>query len=113
MKSQRSGKLPLQTMMNPWENISGMTLRDDKHLDEATDKAVHPFINTTYKVEPSIPKSSSKLTFNELVASHSPPLFPIRLAKSNKKDQKKVLETFWKVHVHIPLLDAIKNCLGT
>ena len=39
-----------------------------------------------------------------------PPSFPSRFAKSNKEEQEKeILETFCKVEVNIPLLDAIKQ----
>ena len=39
-----------------------------------------------------------------------PPPFPSRFAKSTKEEQEKdILETFRKVEVNIPLLDAIKQ----
>ena len=109
LKAQRPGKITSQTVMNPRENASAMTLKGSKHLDDSTNKVAHPSLDTTLEVEPSIPKNAPKVTFKELVASH-PPLFPSRLAKSNKEDQEKeMLETFPKVHVNIPLLDAIKQ----
>ena len=38
-----------------------------------------------------------------------PPYFPSRFAKSKKEEQEKdILETFRKVEVNIPLIDAIK-----
>ena len=37
------------------------------------------------------------------------PPFPSRLAKSKEEQEKEILDTFRKVEVNIPLLDAIKQ----
>ena len=37
------------------------------------------------------------------------PFFPTRLNKSKREKEKEILETFHKIEVNIPLLDAIKQ----
>ena len=106
IKAQRSGKLPSQTIMNTKKNASVITLRSGKQLEEVSSKPNEP---SQLETEPPKSKSPPKVTFKEPIASTIPPPFTSRLAKSNKEDhEKEVLETFRKVQVNIPLLDAIK-----
>ena len=52
-------------------------------------------------------KVTPKLSFPSYI---TPPPFPSRLAKSKKEEQEnEILDTFKKVQVNIPLLDAIKQ----
>ena len=50
----------------------------------------------------------SKPSFN--TSKYASPPFPSRLNKNKKEEQEKeILDTFWKVEVNIPLLDAIRQ----
>ena len=92
IRAQGSSKLPLQTMVNPHENVSVITLRSDKQVEEVPHKEENPSF-------PPITK---------IVITPSP--FPSRLANTIKDDQdKEVLETFRKVQDNVPLLDAIRQ----
>ena len=63
-----------------------------------------------HETAPPKPKNAPKVSFKEPLVTHIPPPFPTRLAKPNRYEQEnKVLETFRKVQVNIPLLDAIKQ----
>ena len=80
IKAQGSGKLPSQTMVNSRENISSITMRSGKQVEDGHPKAKNPFC-------PSIIKTMT-----------TPPPFPCRLASTKKDDQdKEVLDTFRKV----------------
>ncbi|XP_031127562.1 uncharacterized protein LOC116029656 [Ipomoea triloba] len=107
---ESQGKLPSQTVLNPKQNASAVTLRSGKELEEPTkvrskhnrdeenEKEVHPTQNDQQLVK----ESPDTLVI--------PPPFLSRLAKSKKvEEQKEILETFRKVEVNIPLLDAIKQ----
>ncbi|XP_031120219.1 uncharacterized protein LOC116023362 [Ipomoea triloba] len=92
---ESQGKLPSQTVVNPKKNASAITLRSGKELpkptqvrskhnrDEENEKEVHPPEN-----DQNIVKESPETLVEE---------------------QKEILETFQKVEVNIPLLDAIKQ----
>ena len=92
--------------MNPKENASVITRRSRIQLEEVSSKPNEP---SQLEIEPPKSKSPPKVTFKDPIASTIPPPFPSRLAKSNEDHEKEVLETFRKVQVNIPLLDAIKQ----
>ncbi|KAH9679091.1 protein kinase domain-containing protein [Citrus sinensis] len=80
LESQVLGRLPSQSEVNPKQNVSVVILRNAQP--------------TRAKPLPIV----------------IPPPFPSRFAKSKKEEQEKdILETFRKVEVNIPLLDAIKQ----
>ncbi|GKB66149.1 uncharacterized protein Tco_0927561, partial [Tanacetum coccineum] len=82
LESQASGKLPSQTVNNPKHNVSAITLRSGKVLEE------QPLKPSKRDLEKEIVKEGS----------------------SKKQEQEKeILETFRKVEVNIPHLDAIKQ----
>ncbi|CAN6576793.1 unnamed protein product [Malus baccata var. baccata] len=86
---REQGRLPSSTVVNPkggFESAKAMHLRSGKQVGS--------------DLKPS--KSRS----NEEEKGHSRPRF-----KQTKKEEaeKDILETFWKVQVNIPLLDAIKQ----
>ena len=92
IKAQGWGKLPSQTLVNSRENISSITFRSGKQVEDGNPKAENP----------SHPRIIKTVT--------SSPPFPSCLASTKKDDQdKEVLDTFRKVQVNIPLLDAIRQ----
>ncbi|KAH9802719.1 hypothetical protein KPL71_001504 [Citrus sinensis] len=123
------GKLPSQPEINPKENASAMSLRSGKQLEPLLAKPSK--VSTTSM--PSVTNSSPEaLPLTRKDDSHSalpvdpsgqvsipspriktlsiPPPFPSRFKQSKKEEQEKeILETFRKVEVNIPLLDAIKQ----
>ena len=105
IKAQGSGKLSFQTILNPKKNASVITLKSGKQLEEVSSKPNKP---SQLETKPPKSKSPPKVTFKDPIASTIPPPFPSRLAKSNTEEhEKEVLETFMKVQVNIPLVDAI------
>ena len=110
MQSRDSGKLPSQTIVNPRENVNAITLRSGKQLETPQKDNDQREENTiTSSSHPNEPKEkvSPKPYFPSYI---TPPSFPSSLAKSKKKEQEKeILDTFKKVQVNIPPLDAIKQ----
>ena len=123
-QSQNSDKLPSQAVQNP-KNVSAISLRSGKQCQGPQPVAPSSSANEPAKLH-SIPEKgddknlpnnfcageSSSTGNSDLQKQHIPPLpFPPR-AVSNKKmeeAEKEILETFRKVEVNIPLLDAIKQ----
>ncbi|KAJ9139867.1 hypothetical protein P3X46_030562 [Hevea brasiliensis] len=110
LKAQGSGKLPSQTVINPKENASAILLRSGKEVDNQTPhepmkkKKQGETESEVLEVEVSTGPKLNKVNNSIL------PPFPYRLAKTKKEEQEKeILETFRKVEVNIPLLDAIKQ----
>ncbi|XP_019173570.1 PREDICTED: uncharacterized protein LOC109169147 [Ipomoea nil] len=107
---ESQGKFPSQTVVNPKQNASAITLRSGKELQEPTQvKSIH---NRDEEKEKEVhpPQNDQKLVKEHPGAVVIPPLFPGRLAKSKKdEEQKEILDTFRKVEVNISLLDAIKQ----
>ena len=88
-------KLPSQTIVNPRENANAITLRREENTIASSS-------------HPNEPKE--KVTAKPFFPSYLTLPFPSRLAKSKKEEQEKeILDTFRKVEVNIPLLDAIKQ----
>ncbi|XP_062028611.1 uncharacterized protein LOC133744532 [Rosa rugosa] len=128
-KFHEQGKLPSGTIPNPhFEQAKVVTTRSGKTLvdlpkppkkistsileeeeDPATSKAqmTSPPSNAKPNIQGHISNS-----FNSVIAnpSSSPLPFPSRYAKSKKDEaEKAILETFKKVQINIPLLEAIKQ----
>ncbi|KAL7618583.1 hypothetical protein Lser_V15G01838 [Lactuca serriola] len=113
-------KLPSQTERN--HNVSEITLRSGKTLGERNPKRisreeedeviiVEPTKVVVPPKEPVVPNigqpESSNKTIKPLVI---PPPFPSRLAFSKKiEEENELFETFRKVQINIPLLNAIKQ----
>ena len=62
-----------------------------------------------HETAPPKPKNAPKVSFNEPLVTQIPPPFLTRLDANRDEQEKEVLETFRKVQVNIPLLDAIKR----
>ncbi|CAN6562537.1 unnamed protein product [Malus baccata var. baccata] len=130
------GRLPSSTVANPkggFETAKAITLRSGKQVgtepqasnssqkeDEKLLFEEEPQTSTTARMEHPLPqpscnskpyssaKVSSKPTLSSSIPLNVP--FPSRLKQSKKEENEKdILETFRKVQVNIPLLDAIKQ----
>jgi len=116
LQSQMQNRLPSQTYLNPKENVSAMTLRSGKELKEPRNsREVEPELEVE-EAEPELDKDSN-LTIKEIGEKKREPFkpiptFPSRFwsptSKVNEANQE-ILETFRKVEINIPLLDAIKQ----
>ncbi|CAN6697889.1 unnamed protein product [Malus baccata var. baccata] len=130
------GRLPSSTVANPkggFETAKAITLRSGKQVgtepqasnssqkeDEKLLFEEEPQTSTTARMEHPLPQPScNSQPYNSAKVSSKPnssssiPLnvpFPSRLKQSKKEENEKdILETFRKVQVNIPLLDAIKQ----
>ncbi|KAL0319753.1 UNVERIFIED_CONTAM: hypothetical protein Sradi_5236800 [Sesamum radiatum] len=122
------GKLPSQTVINPKQNASAIVLRSGKELkSEISTKRGHARQNRTEnlvergytergkpKIELKIPSEQAEKP--DQVSMDAPkvfvtkPPFPKRFSKAKKEEEEKeIFETFGKVEVNIPLIDAIKQ----
>ncbi|XP_071727156.1 uncharacterized protein [Rutidosis leptorrhynchoides] len=108
LESQASSKLPSQTVTNPNQNVSAITLRSGKRLNEPSDRELKKELISEGLMSQKVPtETASKHVQDEIVI---PPPFPARFAKSKKEQEaRELLETFRKVEINIPLLDAIKQ----
>ncbi|CAN6695348.1 unnamed protein product [Malus baccata var. baccata] len=130
------GRLPSSTVANPkggFETAKAITLRSGKqvgtepqtsNLSQKEDEKLlfeeEPQTSTTARKEKTMPQPpiaplscpTPKVSHNSTQSS-SIPLnvpFPSRFMQAkNDEEEKDILETFRKVHVNIPLLDAIKQ----
>ncbi|CAN6586204.1 unnamed protein product [Malus baccata var. baccata] len=130
------GKLPSSTVVNPkggFETAKAITLRSGKEVGtEPTPSKSAPKEDEKFQIEeeeqakatarieqslPHPPNASNPSTIGKkgsipIISNVIPPdvPFPSRfLQAKNEEEEKDVLETFRKVHVNIPLLDAIKQ----
>ncbi|KAM2262417.1 hypothetical protein ACFXTI_043876 [Malus domestica] len=130
------GRLPSSTVANPkggFETAKAITLRSGKQVgtepqasnssqkeDEKLSFEEEPQTSTTAMMEHPLPQPScTSNLYNSAKVSSKPNLsssiplnlpFPSRLKQSKKEEtEKDILETFRKVQVNIPLLDAIKQ----
>ena len=107
--------------MNLKENVSAISLRSSKQLDKGPLKAKEAKEESkqqkdlpiqkdeaTALIENGEPPKKIPRTTIPLVVSALP--FPSQFAKSKKEEnEKEILDTFHKVQVNIPLLNAIKQ----
>ncbi|KAH9679689.1 hypothetical protein KPL71_026230 [Citrus sinensis] len=110
LESQVLGRLPSESEVNPKQNVSAVILRSGKELQEPS-KKVTKHVEDELEKNELMPKSQdAQPTRAKPLPIVIPPPFPSRFAKSKKEEQEKdILETFRKVEVNIPLLDAIKQ----
>ncbi|KAM1027851.1 hypothetical protein ACFX2A_041560 [Malus domestica] len=124
---RENGKLPSTTVVNPkggFESAKAITLRSGKEVRNKEDEKIQleedeNTYPTTRVPSPmpqpsktSHPSTSGKNVPNVVISNTNLPNvpFPSRFLQSkNEEEEKDVLETFRKVHVNIPLLDAIKQ----
>ncbi|XP_062075160.1 uncharacterized protein LOC133779184 [Humulus lupulus] len=114
MEAHLYNKLPSQPERNPKENVSALTLQSGIQYKPPTQPSLpapvqKQVIYNSIHDEPSMQKKAHKPTMPTYVPR---PPFPSRLKKFKKEEpEKEILETFCKVEVNIPLLDAIKQVL--
>ncbi|KAL0308771.1 UNVERIFIED_CONTAM: hypothetical protein Sradi_5819400 [Sesamum radiatum] len=104
LEAQTSRQLPSQTETNPRENVSEITLRSGKELQPTgpTPKKSRIKRNALDDTDATQDKVDSSLV--------PPPPFPYRMSKSKEEEyEREILDTFKKVEINIPLLDAIKQ----
>ena len=114
LESKVSNKIPSQTIVNPnVQNASAITLRSGKELTNPAPKTLRNDEEEEVVVSKDTHdanQSSRKHASPTLDTHVHPPPFPQRLAKSKKEEQEKeILDTFKKVQINIPLLEAIKQ----
>ncbi|XP_052297127.1 uncharacterized protein LOC127902306, partial [Citrus sinensis] len=110
LESQVLGRLPSQSEVNPKQNVSAVILRSGTELQEPSKKVTKHVEDELEKNELMPQSQDAQPTKAKPLPIVIPPPFPSRFAKSKKEEQEKdILETFRKVEVNIPLLDAIKQ----
>ena len=116
LEAQGSGKLSSQTIINPWENASAISLRSGKKVESPIQKPPKVILKDKVEAEAENKKTTeqsqekqSKPKSNTFANCISLP-FSIRRNRSKKEElEKELLETFQKVEINIPLLNAIKQ----
>ncbi|KAL2250253.1 UNVERIFIED_CONTAM: hypothetical protein Sindi_2310000 [Sesamum indicum] len=111
---ESQGKFPSQTIINPKQNVSAITLCSEKELQlENSTRRGHAQQGKTEDALEIPPKEIEK---SNQVSEESPkvfipkPPFSERFAKSKEEEEEKdILETLLNVEVNIPLLDSIKQ----
>ncbi|XP_056695527.1 uncharacterized protein [Spinacia oleracea] len=127
LETQLSGKLPSQTIPNPNGHVKAITLRSGKVLTEPKMRSrevekvieVNPEVRSGERVESEGTvkdnekenEGKSKTESDSVVSRFKElPPFPSRFSKAKKDSlDNEMLETFRKIEVNIPLLDAIKQ----
>ncbi|KAM1006077.1 hypothetical protein ACFX2A_002871 [Malus domestica] len=124
---RENGKLPSTTVVNPnggFESAKVITLRSGKEVKNKEDEKIqieeeeqtYPTARVASPMpqpsKTSHPSTPGKIVPNVVISntnlSNIP--FPHRFAQSKKEESEKdILDTFRKVQVNIPLLDAIKQ----
>ncbi|XP_052489872.1 uncharacterized protein LOC128042542 [Gossypium raimondii] len=112
LQAQVNNRLPSQPVANPRDNVNAITLRSGKELRSILKKVQNSDKEDNTK-ETRVPKIQAQVSqnANNQPRSYVPKaLFPQRLRKEKSDDvNAKILETFRKVQVNIPLIDAIKQ----
>ncbi|XP_073139073.1 uncharacterized protein [Henckelia pumila] len=115
LEAQNSSILPTQTVPNPKENVSAITLRSGRELKVREEVLHEPIKNEDdkeSKVEENeiVQEDASKGKFPPLSEYKLVPLFPLAL-KEFRKDEgiKNLYDIFRGCEVNIHLLDAIKQ----
>ncbi|KAL0439322.1 UNVERIFIED_CONTAM: hypothetical protein Slati_2415200 [Sesamum latifolium] len=108
---ESQGKLPSQPIVNPKQNASAIVLRSGKelqdHKDENDTKRGHAQKRKPEK-EVEIPQDDEPKEDQPKVLVTRPPSRKVYQIKK-EEEEKEIFETFRKVEVNIPLLDAIKQ----
>ncbi|XP_070667824.1 uncharacterized protein [Malus domestica] len=124
---RENGKLPSTTVVNPkggFESAKAITLRSGKEVRNKEDEKIqleeeehtYPTARVALPMpqppKTSHPSTSGKNVPNVVISNTNLPNvpFPRRFAQLKKEESEKdILDTFRKVQVNIPLLDAIKQ----
>ncbi|KAI3511713.1 hypothetical protein L1887_18870 [Cichorium endivia] len=104
LEGRLDSKLPAQTENNPKHNASAITLRNGKEYESLKVTEEEPELLTKQKDN----MEGASTSRPEVMIT--PPPFPSRLKNTKKeREEQEIMETFRKVEVNIPLLDAIKQ----
>ncbi|XP_027157814.1 uncharacterized protein LOC113759438 [Coffea eugenioides] len=104
LENSNRGKLPSQVIPNPKENASAMQLRSGKEV-QSPRRAHAKEEEVPRKGEEEDEKQSSEVSKKVDI-----PPFPGRFTRAKKKEsEQEILDTFRKVEINIPLLDAIRQ----
>ncbi|XP_052621272.1 uncharacterized protein LOC128127061 [Lactuca sativa] len=112
-KLESQGKLPTQTENNPRHNVCAITLRGGKSYDgpkvSVGQEEEEVIVEEATKEEKKEDKTTAKKSFvTEPKATPAP--FPERLKSTKKeREESEIMQMFPKVHMNIPLLEAIKQ----
>ncbi|XP_052886952.1 uncharacterized protein LOC108475442 [Gossypium arboreum] len=113
---ESQGRLPSQTETNPRENVSAITLRSGTVISPEPTKEPEKIEknkeDTSLKSqeEKSSPTSGKVIPSPSFSTYETPPPFPRKLARRDKKEEEKeILDIFKKVEINIPLLDVIRK----
>ncbi|XP_073129615.1 uncharacterized protein [Henckelia pumila] len=115
LEAQNSSHLPSQTVVNPKENVSAITLRNGKELQIQDGLVKEPAEiegDKEAKVEENepIPKEAPRGKFPPFSEYKPVAPFPLALKDSRKNEGiKELYETFRRCEVNIPVLDFIKQ----
>ncbi|XP_040947357.1 uncharacterized protein [Gossypium hirsutum] len=112
-----NNRLPSHTVANPRDNVSAITLRSRKELRSTLKKIQNSEEEDETEVKKvrfsDIEEENLALPKADLQPSQATPKevpFPQRLRKEKSDDvNAEILETFQKVQVNVPLIDAIKQ----
>ena len=105
LENSNRGKLPSQVIPNPKENASAMQLRSGKEV-QSPRRAHAKEEEVPRKGEEEDEKQSSEVSKKVDI----PPPFPGRFTRAKKEEsEQEILDTFRKVEINIPLLDAIRQ----
>ncbi|XP_027174606.1 uncharacterized protein LOC113774250 [Coffea eugenioides] len=98
-ESQDLGKLPSQTIINPKQNVTAITLKNDKELPQPSQRISEQAIEEAIEKKEVAPKPKDvpqqKFRDESSVVVTPPPPFPSRFAKSKKQEQE-VFDIFRK-----------------
>ncbi|XP_026419413.1 uncharacterized protein LOC113315336 [Papaver somniferum] len=113
LETHNTGKLPSQPL-NPRDSVNAVTLRSSTQTvqPEDVEKRKDPKGSVLEKEitdssqNDEVPKMNSK----PLVSTYAPPLpFLGRFANKKVEQDKEILDVLEKIHVNIPLIDAIRQ----
>ena len=104
--------MPAQTEANPRHNVCAITLRSRKSYDgpklSVDQKEEEIVVEEATKEEKKEDKTTEKKPF-VIESKATPAPFPERLKSTKKeREESEIMQMFQKVHINIPLLEAIK-----
>ncbi|KAK9163017.1 hypothetical protein Syun_003919 [Stephania yunnanensis] len=114
-RTEEKGKLPSQPHPNPNANVSAVTLRSGRELEEALKEPKLKEATLSPKRSSRARSSTISHRDGKLGKETQPslkilPPFPQRLIKNKKAgEEKEILEILRKVAINIPLLDALAH----
>ncbi|KAL0458494.1 UNVERIFIED_CONTAM: hypothetical protein Slati_0476600 [Sesamum latifolium] len=109
VSGRREGQLPSDTEKNSKEHVNAITLNNGKTLGEEPPKEQVKETPVQREEEPKEEPKGSPLKLNlDTIPPYIP--YPKRVLKANLDKQfGKFLEIFKKIHVNIPLIDALSQ----